>query len=334
MKNNSICLDLGSSNTTIYQKGSGIVLCEPSVVTLSRGEKNKVKEVGAPAKKLIGRVSDNSEVVRPIFESVVEDGFSAAAMTEVFLNRITLRRLSSRPYVLMNAPCGIDTTAIRRFEKLLKEVDVTEYDFVESPILTALGLGIPLTSSPSFIIDIGGGTTEIAAVSCDGIICGLSVNMGGISIDKMLKYYVEETFSLKIGDLTAEKLKLTIGSLYGDDELSMIVDGSELYTGRPHAESLMGKDILKPITAFFDKIFQITSMVMSKLPAEVAADIRRAGVYISGGTAKMVGLEEYFYEKMGMRANIAENGEFAVANGGGILLNDKEMLERYRINVR
>ena len=334
MKNNGVCIDMGSSKTAIYQKGTGIVLCEPSVVTLTRGDRKKIKEVGVNAKKLLGRVSDNSEVVRPIFESVVEDGFSASAMTEVFLNRITLSKLSARPYVLMNVPCGVDTTALRRFERVLKEADVTDYDFVESPILTALGLGIQLTSSPSFIIDIGGGTTEIAAVSADGIICGISVNMGGISIDKMLKYYVEETFNLKIGDLTAEKLKLSIGSLYGDDELSMIVDGSDLYTGRPHAESLMGKDILKPITAFFDKIFQITGMVMAKLPAEVAADVRRSGVYLSGGTSKMVGLEEYFYEKMGMRANISDNPEFAVVNGGGIMLNDKGLLNKLKIDLK
>ncbi|MBO7525633.1 MAG: rod shape-determining protein [Clostridia bacterium] len=334
MSSNSVCIDLGSSKTTIYQNGSGIVLCEPSVVALTREEHRRLKEVGTPAKKLLGRVADNSEVVRPIFEALVEDGFSAVKMTEAFLNKITVRRLSARPRVLLNVPCGVDTTAIRRFERVLKDADVTDYDFVESPILTALGLGIQLTSSPSFIIDIGGGVTEIAAVSSDGIICGLSVNMGGISIDKMLKYYVEEAFNLRIGDLSAEKLKLSIGSLYGDDELNAIVDGSDLYTGRPRAESLIGKDILKPITAFFDKIFQITGMVLAKLPAEVSADIRRAGVYISGGVSKMVGLEEYFYEKMGMRANIAENGEFAVANGGGVLLSDKKMLEKYRIDVK
>ena len=334
MRTNSVCIDMGSSKTTIYRKDVGIVLREPSVVTLSRDEKRAIKEVGANAKKLVGRVSDNSEIVKPVFESLVEDEFSASGMIDVFLNKITLHKLSARPSVLMNVPCGIDSTGLRRFERVLKDADVTDYNLVESPILTALGLGIPLTSSPSFIIDIGGGTTEIAAVSSDGIICGISVNMGGISIDRMLKYYIEEAFSLKIGDLTAEKVKLTIGSLLGDDELTMIVDGSDLYSGRPRAESMMGKDVLKPISAFFDKIFQIAGMVMAKLPAEVAADVRRSGVYISGGVSKMVGLEDYFYEKMGMRANIAENGEYTVALGGGILLSDDGMLERYKINIK
>ena len=334
MKSNSVCIDLGSSKTAIYRKDVGIVLREPSVVTLSRDERRKIKEVGVNAKKLIGRVSDSSEIVKPIFESLVEDEFSASGMVDVFLNKISLHKLSARPSVLMNVPCGIDSIGLRRFERVLKEADVTDYNFVESPILTALGLGIPLTSSPSFILDIGGGTTEIAAVSSDGIICGISVNMGGISIDKMIKYYIEEAFSLKVGDLTAEKVKLTIGSLLGDDELTMIVDGSDLYSGKPRAESMMGKDVLKPISAFFEKIFQITNMVMAKLPAEVAADVRRSGIYVSGGVSKMVGLEDYIYEKLGMRANIAENGDFTAALGGGILLSDDALLEKYKINIK
>ena len=334
MRANSVCLDMGSSKTAIYQKGTGIVLNEPSVVAIGGDERKKIKEVGTSAKKLLGRVSDNTEIVRPVFESVVEDEFAAAGMVDKFLNKITLHKLSARPQVVMNVPCGVDTVALRRFERVLKDADVSDYGFVESPILTALGLGIPLTSSPSFIIDIGGGTTEISAVSSDGIICGISVNMGGISIDKMIRYYVEEMFNLRIGDLTSEKVKLTIGSLYGDDEMSMIVDGSDLYSGRPRAESLMGKDVLKPINAFFDKIFQIAGMVMAKLPAEVAADIRRSGVYISGGVSKMIGLEEYFYDSMGMRANIADNGEFSAAIGGGILLSDDALYNKLKINIK
>lgn len=334
MKTNGVCIDMGSSKTTIYQKGSGIVLCEPSVVALTREERRRIKEVGTPAKKLLGRVADNSEIVRPIFEALVEDGYAAVGMTEAFLNKITLRRLSARPYVLMSVPCGVDATALRRFERVLKGADVSEYDFIESPILTALGLGIQLTSAPSFIIDIGGGVTEIAAVSSDGIICGMSVNMGGISIDKMLKFYIEESYGLKIGDLSAEKLKLSIGSLFADEDLCAIVDGSDLYTGKPRAENLKSSDIIKPITAFFDKIFQITEMVMAKLPAEVSADVRRAGVYLSGGVSKTAGLEEYFYDKMGIRANVSDSGQFAVANGGGVVLNDKKLLERYKINIK
>ena len=334
MKSNTVAIDMGSSNTGIYRVGMGIVLYEPSVVALSRDEKRKVKEVGLEAKKLVGRASDSTEVVWPVFESEIEDEAAAVAMLELFLNKITLSKLSARPDVVLSVPCGADVTAVRRFERVLTGADVTSYSIVESPVLTAIGLGLPLSSQPVFIIDIGGGSTEIAAVSGDGIICGISVNMGGLSIDAMVSNHIEEMFDLKIGSLTAEKLKLSVGSLYYDDNVSMVVNGRDVFTGRPRAVSVCSGDIARPIAAFFDKIFQITGMVMAKLPAEVSADIRRTGVYFAGGVSKTVGLEEYFSEKMGMKANISDKGDVASLLGGGMLASSRQLLEKYKLNKR
>lgn len=334
MKSNMVAIDMGSSNTGIYQVGMGIVLYEPSVVALSNDEKRKVKEVGLDAKKLVGRASDSTEVVWPIFESEVEDEEAAIAMTELFLNKITPGRLSARPNVVLSVPCGADVSAVRRFEHVLTEADVTKYSIVESPILTAVGLGLPLSSQPVFIIDIGGGSTEIAAVSGDGIICGINVNMGGLSIDAMVANHIEEAFNLKIGSLTAEKLKLSVGSLYYDDNVSMVINGRDMTTGRPRALSVCSGDIAHPVATFFDKIFQITGMVMAKLPAEVSADIRRTGVYFAGGVSKTVGLEEYFDKKMGMRANIFDKCDVATLLGGGMIASSKQLLEKYKINKR
>lgn len=334
MKSNIVAMDMGSSNTGIYQVGMGIVLYEPTVVALERDGKRRVKEVGLEAKKLVGRASDSTEVVWPIFESEIDDEQAAAAMTERFLNKITLRKLSARPEVVLSVPCGADATTIRRYEKLMLACDVNDYSIVEAPVLTAVGLGIPLSSKPAFIIDVGGGSTQIAAVSGDGMICGISVNMGGLSIDAMIAAKIEETFDLKIGSLTAERLKLAVGSLYRDDNLSMVVDGRDVFSGRPRAEEVNSSDIAAPIAAFFDKIFEITEMVMAKLPAEVSADVRRTGVYFSGGVSATAGLEEYFTARMGMKANIGDKGDVAALLGGGVLASNARLLAKYRMNKR
>ena len=328
---NTVAIDLGSSKTAIYKAGEDIVLYEPTVIALERGEKRRVKEVGVDAKRLIGRASDSTEVISPVFEGEVNNSEALTGLLEQFLNRITLRKLSARPRVILNVPCGADLTTIRKYESVLNACDVTDYSFVESLVLTNLGLDLQMSMTPNFIVDIGGGITEIGAVSADGVICGVSVNMGGLSVDTMLQTYIEEAFGLKIGKLTAEKVKLTIGSLLNMDNLSMVVNGGDVASGRPRAISISSQDIYQPIKVFYDKVFEIVQMVMAKLPAEVLADIRRSGVNFSGGGSKIVGLEDYFRNQMGMRANIFDKAEVAVSLGGGKLAFDKKLLEKFEI---
>lgn len=335
MRNNVIAVDMGSSSTAIYQVGTGVVLYEPSVVALSTDAKRRVKEVGKDAKSLIGRTSDSTVVLSPIFESEIEDESAATAMCERFLNKVTLRKLSARPQVIFSVPCGIELPAIRKFEKMLIACDVSNYSFVEAPILAAIGMQIPIAdSSPCFVVDIGGGSTDIAAVSLDGVICGVNVNMGGISIDAMMQSFVEERFGLLIGALTAEKLKISIGSLIDGENTQMVINGRDVETGRPRAQKVDASEISQPIHIFFDKIFQIMGMVMAKLPAEVSADIRKNGVYFSGGVSKTAGLEDYFRLSMGIRANVCENPELSVIVGGGTVAANKTLLEKLRINKR
>jgi len=330
---NVIALDLGSSNTVIFQPTQGIVLYEPSVIAID-SERQSVKEVGTEAKKMIGRASDSTEVVTPVFESEVGDARALTLLLERFLNIITVKKLSARPKIIMNVPCGADVTTLRKFERVLADCDVSEYYFVESLILTALGLGLNMSMAPNFIVDIGGGTTEIGAVSADGILCGISVNMGGMSLDAMIREHIELSFGLKIGRLTAEKVKLTVASLLEGDNVSMIVNGSDASTGRPRAVSITSRDVFEPVRSFYDKVFEILQLVMAKLSAEVAADIRRNGVYFSGGGSKLVGMPEYFRKMLGMRANVFDDAEVAACQGGGVLAMDKKLLERYAITRR
>jgi len=335
MRNNAIAIDLGSVNTVIYQLGSGVVLSEPSVVALSVNGKSSIRAVGSEAKKLIGKTAETTKIVFPIVEGEIADIKNATAMTENFLNKITLRKLSLRPKALVSVPCGIENDEIKKYAKVLSGAGVYNADFVESPILTALGLGIPVSeSTPCFIIDVGGGTTNIAAVSLDGVIAGVNVNMGGRNVDAMIINRIADLFGLRIGMLTAEKIKTQIASLIEGDATRTVINGRDIESGKPRSVSVSASDVLLPVAAFFDKIFEIASMVMAKLPAEVSAEIRRSGVYFSGGVSRLPGLDGYFREHMAIRANVFEDPEMTAAIGGGILLGNEKLLKKVRIEKK
>lgn len=335
MRNNAIAIDLGSVNTVIYQLGSGVVLSEPSVVALSVNGKSSIRAVGSEAKKLIGKTAETTKIVFPIVEGEIADVKNATAMTENFLNKITLRKLSLRPKALVSVPCGIENDEIKKYAKVLSGAGVYNADFVESPILTALGLGIPVSeSTPCFIIDVGGGTTNIAAVSLDGVIAGVNVNMGGRNVDAMIINRIADLFGLRIGMLTAEKIKTQIASLIEGDATRTVINGRDIESGKPRSVSVSASDVLLPVAACFDKIFEIASMVMAKLPAEVSAEIRRSGVYFSGGVSRLPGLDGYFRENMAIRANVFEDPEMTAAIGGGILLGNEKLLKKVRIEKK
>lgn len=326
MKLPSMAIDLGSSNTRMYQLGTGVVLEEPSYIALD-GNRRAVRSVGQEAKNLIGRTVDGTTVRSPIFEGYVSDAGSAALMLDIFLNKVTIKKLGKRPPVLFSVPCGAENAVIKKYESVLNECGVYDVYFAESPVLTALGAGVPLTeSTPCFLIDIGGGSTKMASVSLGGVISGISVNMGGKTIDKMIVDYIDDNFGLRIGVLTAEKVKIQIGSLLENDNTEIIVNGRDCDSGRPRAVAVRASDIFEPIKIFFDKIFRIADMLMAKLPAEISADIRRAGVYFAGGGSRIVGLEQYFRYNAGMRANVCDNPELATVCGAGKVCGNAKLL--------
>ena len=335
MKNNLVAIDLGSLSTKIYRQGFGVALVEPSVVAVSVADKKKIKAVGGEAKQLIGKTADATQIVMPISEGKISDERVATQMLENFINKITLSKLSLRPQAILAVPLGLDNQEIKKYEKVLNGVGIYNIDFVETPILTALGVGAPINSStPCFLIDFGGATTTMSAVSLDGVIAGINVNMGGNTLDAMIIDFIDRTFSLKIGKLTAEKVKTEIGSLIENDTMRAKVSGRDTTTGKPRSVSIGAQDILVPIRLFFDKLFEIADKFMAKLPEEVSAEIRRSGVYFAGGTSKIVGLAEYFKKNMAMRANVTDEPVIATALGGGIVSGDKALLKKLRLNKR
>lgn len=334
MKSNTVAIDFGSSNTAIYKLGAGVVLFEPSVVAVNASS-GKIKAVGTEAKQLIGKTSEVTKIVFPVVEGQIDDEKAATALLDNFLNKITLSKLGIRPKVLFSLPCGTERPEVKKFESVLRGAGVYNYQFVEAPILTAIGMGIPVSEyNPCFLIDIGGGTTGMSALSLDGVIAGVNINMGGRNLDAMLIDYIYQYFNLSIGALTAEKIKIQIGSLIENDATRMTVSGRDVSTGKPRSISVGAHEIYLPIKMFFEKLIEIAGMVMAKLPAEVSAEIRRSGVYISGGTSKIVGLADYFREKTAIKVNVAQEPELATAIGGGIVAGDGSLLKKLKLSKR
>ena len=325
----AIALDLGSSNTYVYQAGMGIVLEEPSIVALDN-EKGKVKALGEEAKKLYGLAVEETQVICPVFEGVIENESACQKMLNGFFKKINYGGQS----IVASVPCGIENEKLALYSRVLSSLGASDVSFVESPILTALGMGILTDSSPRFVINIGGGTANISAVSSSGIIAGVNINFGGQNIDSMLVGRVEERFNLKIGMLTAEKLKNQLASMFEGDTLSHVVNGRDLLTGRPRPVSVDAGSIFPTLEAFFDIIINVVVKLMAKLPPEVLAEINRSGVYLSGGVAKIAGLGDYLSDRLQIKTVIDTNPEYSNVLGAGHLLGNKELLKKLRINKK
>ena len=223
---------------------------------------------------------------------------------------------------------------IDSYKKVARNCGINKVNFVEAPLLSALGQRIPLNdSTPCFIIDMAGGVTNIAAVSLDGVIAGISVNFGANKICTDIIDYLADSYGIQIGLLTAERLKNEIGSLDECDALSTIVNGRDVKTGAPKALSLKAKDIIVPVKKYFDKIADLANSVLKKLPPEVSAEIRHAGIYVSGVGASVYDLSKYYSNIFEMQINVAENSIMSVALGGGVAVGDNDLLKKIALPI-
>ncbi len=327
-----LCLDLGTSNTSIYKLRSGVVLREPSVVAVNT-DAGVIKAFGIEAKKLIGKTAENTKIVFPIFEGEIVNEKISSILLGSFLKKIKHKSSMFSGSTLISVPCGAEISSLEKFKKVCSSNGLTNVSFVEAPILSAIGQHLPLSeSNPCFVIDMGGGNTNIAALSLDGIIAGISVNLGGGNIDIELIDFVCDNYGLQIGLLTAERLKMQVGSLIRNDTLSTVINGRDIETGKPRSIVLTAEDIFPVVKKYYDKIAELAISVLAKLPAEVSAELRHSGIYVSGGGAFFTGLEEYYQEKFGLKINISGDADIAVISGAGELIGNKRLLKKLRIN--
>ena len=326
-----LAIDLGSSVTKIYRAdaGSGVVLAEPSCVAVS-GVNREIKAIGKDAKKLVGKTAEFTEIVFPVYEGEIVDMRLAEAMLKEFLSRIGIRpSVLKRSFTVFSVPCGASAKLREDYAALAEECGLKRLCFVEAPFLAALGAVAVLSeANPVFCLDIGGGVTNAAVLSLDGIIAGLSMNVGGNNMDANIIDRIEACKGLHIGALTAERVKNEIGSLAVGARGATVVEGSLVSAMRPGSVSVQASEIEPCIRIYIDKILEYASLVLQKLPAEVAAAVNGNGVYLSGGVVKLSFVPEYIAKKLDMRIHVCDEPQFAVVTGGGAAVRDERILGR------
>lgn len=321
-----LAIDFGTSYTKIFRLGSGIVLAEATALTVSK-ETGEIRAYGNEAKRLLGKTAEATNVVFPVYEGEIVNEQYAAALLEYFLSKVVKRAFGIE--ALFCVPSGCSAVSREKYYRVAKSAGISRVNFAETPYLVALGQDIPLSeSNPVFAIDIGAGKTSAAAFSLDGTIAGLTMNVGGNNMDIHIIDHIADLFNLKIGALSAEKLKNTVGSLIENDYQSTVVNGRDVTTGKPRAVSVSSEDILFPVRVYVDKILEYAELVLKKLPAEVSAAMCKNGICLAGGVCALAGFSDYVSKKLQMEAHLAGDVHTAVVLGGGRVVGSGALMRK------
>lgn len=330
-----LAIDLGSSVTKIYRAdaNNGIALFEPSCVAIT-GEEEMVCAIGKEAKRLLGKTTGGTHIVYPVYEGVIAHRELAVKMLKEFVARAELTPYVRRSETVFSVPCGIGDEQLSEYQALAKECGFKKAHFVEAPYLAVFGSGVALSDEhPVFTIDMGAGVTNIAVVSLGGMNAGISINVGGNAMDLSIADKVAEAKGLNIGTLTSERIKNEIGSLSENARGTTIAEGSSVQTYMPASVSVHAQEIVGSIRMYIDKVLEYAQLVLNQLPAEVAADVHRSGVLLTGGIMKMPYLREYVEMHLGMPVAVADSPHFAVARGGGVALRDRRLLSNIELKI-
>ena len=337
MFSTELSIDLGTANTLIYVKDQGIVLNEPSVVAIQQnigtGEQKKVVAVGNEAKIMLGRTPGNIVAIRPLKDGVIADFSATEKMLQYFINKVHKPSMfRPGPTVLICVPCGATQVERRAIRESVLGAGAREVYLIEEPMAAALGAGLPVdAASGSMVIDIGGGTTEIAITSLNGIVASSSVRIGGDRFDDAIISYVRRHYGTLIGEATAEKIKKTIGCAYPSPQIKELeVRGRSLSEGVPKTFTLSSKEICEALQDPLAGIVTAIKNVLETSPPELAADIGEFGVLLTGGGALLTDIDKMIFERTGIPVKIAEDQLTCVARGGGLALG---MLEHIRRDI-
>ena len=327
MFSNDLAIDLGTANTLVYAKGRGIISSEPSVVAVDT-VKHRVRAIGKEAKSMLGRTPGSITAVRPLRDGVIADFEIAEAMLRYFIQKAHNRSTLLRPRIVISVPSGITEVEKRAVRESALSASAREVYLIKEPMAAAIGAGLPITEpSGNMIIDIGGGTTEVAIISLSGIVYANSVRVGGDKMDDAILNYVKRKYNLLIGERTAERIKIEIGSAYpSDEQRSMIVKGRDLVAGVPKTLELHSEDIREAIQEPVNAIVEATKIALERTPPELAADIADKGIVLSGGGALLANLDILLREETGLPIMLAEDPFTAVVMGCGRCLDDASLL--------
>lgn len=333
---NDLAIDLGTANTLVYVKGKGIVCAEPSVVAVhkdSRGTK-KVLAVGREAKEMIGRTPGNIEAIRPIKDGVIADFEITEAMLRYFIRKVHNRRTWVRPRIIICVPFGITEVEKRAVRESAECAGAREVYLIEEPMAAAIGAGLPITEATgNMVVDIGGGTTEVAVISLAGIVFSQSVRVAGDRMDEAIIQYIKRKYNLFIGERTAELVKMTIGNVYPNGEVqSMEIKGRDLVAGVPRVMEINSDEIREAIAEPVYAIVDAVKIALEKTPPELAADIVDKGIVLTGGGALLKNLDILIREETGLPVTVADDPLSAVVLGTGKALDDLDRLKGVTIS--
>jgi rod shape-determining protein MreB and related proteins len=324
-------IDLGTTYVLVYIPGSGVVLNEPSVVAVSE-EDNKILAVGAEAKEMIGRTPESIVAYRPMKDGVIADYRVTEAMLRYYIRKALGTWHMFRPEVMVSVPAGVTSTEKRAVIEAATKGGAKKAYVVKEPILAAIGAGIPIHEARGhMIVDIGGGTTDVAVISLGGIVASTSVKCAGNKIDKAIVDYIKKTVNLVIGDKMAEDIKIGIGSTIAvEDELTMTVKGRDFLSGLPRSHEIKTNDIVRAVTRELREMIRAIKDVLQDTPPELAADIIDRGIIMTGGSSQLRNFPELVYRRTGVKAMLAEDASLCVAKGTGIAL---QYLDTYKRSI-
>jgi rod shape-determining protein MreB len=337
MFSNDLAIDLGTANTLVSVKGEGVVLSEPSVVAVHRDVRGvkKVLAVGAEAKRMLGRTPGNIVAVRPMRDGVIADFEITEAMLRHFILRVHNRRALVRPRIIISIPSGITQVEKRAVKETAESAGAREVYLIEEPMAAAIGAGLPITEPiSSMIVDIGGGTTEVAVISLAGIVYAKSVRVAGDRLDEAIVQYMKRKYSLLVGERTGEMIKTSIGCAHPDDEIRTVdVKGRDLISGIPKIIEINSEEIREAIMEPVSIIVDAIKDALENAPPELAGDIVDRGIVLTGGGALLRNLDVLLREETGLPISISEDPLSTVARGAGMALDEIDLLKEVAIQL-
>jgi rod shape-determining protein MreB len=328
---NDLAIDLGTANTLVYVRGKGIVLTEPSVVAVRKDERgaNRVVAVGKDAKMMLGKTPGNITAIRPMKDGVIADFEVAEAMLRYFIRKVHNRRTLIRPRVIICIPSGVTQVEKRAVRESAESAGAHEVYLIEEPMAAAIGAGLPITEPVcNMVVDIGGGTTEVAIISLAGIVYSRSVRVGGDKMDSAILQHIKRKYNLLIGERTSELIKTTIGNAYpiGETE-TMMIKGRDLVTGIPKTVEVNSDEIRESIQEQIDSILETIKVALEQTPPELAGDIVDRGIVLTGGGALLKNLDHFLRLQTGLPIMLTEDPLSTVVLGSGKALDEIEILK-------
>jgi rod shape-determining protein MreB len=328
-------IDLGTANTLVFVPGKGIVLNEPSVVAVSEID-NKILAIGSEAKDMIGKTPESIIAYRPMKDGVIADYRVTEAMLRYYIQKALGTWNLFKPDVMVSVPAGINSTERRAVVEAAIRAGAKNAYVVKEPILAAIGAGIPIHESRGhMIVDIGGGTTDVAVISLGGIVASTSVKCAGNKIDAAIADYIKKTFNLAIGDRTSETVKIEIGAAVPlEEEITIAIKGRDYITGLPRTAQVSTNEIVRAIDKELKLMVKAIKDVLAETPPELAADIIDAGIIMTGGTSQLRAFPELVFRKTGVKARLADDALYCVAKGTGTALEHLDVYKKAILSKR